>query len=318
MNHDFQVPDAIRYFLGSLSEAGQMTFEEKFFTDADFSEWLDEVETDLIDDYIRGELSATERMKFEENYLITAGRRARVKAAAALWENEKAVIEVTVTKVAKISFWEGLKTFFTVSQLSFAVPVILLLALLGGIVFFLRQPSNELAEKGNENINIPPIQTPFPTFTPESTSPTPTVSSTQSITPPKTATPNIKSSPSPIEKEKPNTIEAPQPFIATITLFPSLRGDGEVKKIILKKETKSLYLSLNRDLKGDFENYQVQLSGAGDNLILSQKLSGKKALGIIISTKKLQNGSYKITLKGEKTDGEFRNLSFYNFSIEKK
>ena len=91
MNQDLNEQNAIQYFLGGLSEAEQMAFEEKFFTDPEFSEWLDEIEIDLVDDYVRGELSATEKMKFEEKYLVSERRRARVTAAIALWENEKAI-----------------------------------------------------------------------------------------------------------------------------------------------------------------------------------------------------------------------------------
>ena len=318
MKQDFQEQDAIRYFLGTLSEAGQLAFEEKFFTDPDFSEWLDEVETDLIDDYLRGELSATERMKFEENYLVTVQRDARLKASRTLWENERSAPEAADARLGESAFWESFKAFFTVSQLSYAVPVILLLALLGGIVFFMNRPSNEIAEKGNTNINSPLNPAPFPTLKPESILPTPTLPPTQSIDPQKTEVPIVRPTPPPSEKETPNPIEVPQPFIATITLFPSLRGDGDARKIILKKETKSLYLRLDRDIKGDFENYRADLSSAGGNLISSQKLSGKKALGMTVSTKTLQNGSYKITLKGETSGGEFRSLSFYNFAIDKK
>jgi hypothetical protein len=88
--------------------------------------------------------------------------------------------------------------------------------------------------------------------------------------------------------------------------------------VILKKETKNLYVRLNRDLDQDFEKYLVEVRDDGGNLILSQNLAAKKSLGISIPTKSLANGNYKITLKGAKADEDFKTVSFYNFSVEKK
>lgn len=315
MKQDLNEQNAIKYFLGELSEAEQMAFEEKFFTDAEFSEWLDEVEIDLVDDYVRGELSATEKMKFEEKYLVSERRRARVSAAIALWEDEKANSKVAVAETPKVSFWESLRSFFAVPQLSIAVSLVLLLAVVGALFFFLRKPVPEIAQKGNENINAPITPTPVPTNSP-TLSPTPSVSISPQISPAASVTP--KKSPTPIEKEIPPQIETPQPVIATITLFPSLRSGDESKRVTLKKETKSLNIRLNRDIEGDFEKYQAEVRDSAGNVISTFNLPNKKSFNISIPAKNLPNGNYKITLKGAKSDGEFRSLSFYNFSVEKK
>ena len=129
-------------------------------------------------------------------------------------------------------------------------------------------------------------------------------------------TPTIKPTPSPTES--PKQIEPPQPTLATITLFPSLRSGGEVKKVTLKKETKNLYVRLNRDLDRDFDRYLVEVANSNGNLISTQNLSAKKTLGISIPAKSLSNGSYKITLKGAKADEDFKTVGFYNFLVEKK
>ncbi len=258
MNQDFQEQDAIRYFFGELSEAELTAFEDKFFADAEFSDRLEESETDLIDDYLRGELSATEQMKFEEKYLVSEHRRERVQAATAIWENEKAQATVAVVETSKVTFWESIKSFFTVPQLTFVAPIILLLVLLGGLFFFLRQPSSDMVEKGNENINILPTPTLFPSISPD-ISPTPTISPTADKIPAKTATPKVNPTPSPTAKETPKPIEPPQPVTASITLFPTNRSDG-ITNIILKKGTKTLFLSLNRDIKDEVEKYQIEVS----------------------------------------------------------
>jgi len=317
MNQDLPENDARKYFFGELGDAELTAFEDKFFAEAEFSDWLEEIETDLIDDYVNDELTASEKIKFEEKYLVSNRRQARVKAALALSEMKRAGSPAVVVGSGQATIWQQLKEFFTVPQLAFAAPLILLLALLGGLFFFLRQTPTELVDKGNKNINSLPTPTIFPSVTPE-ISPTPTVSPDSDKTPLKTPTPIAKPTPLPTEKETPRPIEPPQPMVATITLFPSLRSDGETKKVALKKETKSLYLRLSRDLDSDFDRYLIEVRDGGGNLISTQNLSAKKAIGVSIPTKNLSNGSYKITLKGAKTDEDFKTVGFYNFSVEKK
>ncbi len=317
MNQDLPENDARKYFFGELSDAELTAFEDKFFAEAEFSDWLEEIEADLIDDYVHNELTATEKIKFEEKYLVSDRRQARVKAALALSRMNKAESPAVLIEPDKVTIWQQLKEFFTVPQLAFAAPVILLLALLGGLFFFLRQTPTELVEIGNKNINSLPTPTVFPSLPPE-ISPTPTVSPNSDKTPLTTPTPGVKLTPVPTAKETPRPIAPPQPMVATITLLPSLRSDGETKKVVLKKETKSLYLRLSRDLDSEFDKYLIEVRDGAGNLISTQKLSAKKALGVSIPTKNLSNRSYKITLKGAKTDEDFKTIGFYNFSVEKK
>ncbi len=314
MSQDFNEQNAIQYFLGELSETDQSEFEERFFTDEFFSEWLDEVETDLIDDYLHGELSATEKMKFEEKYLVSERRRARVLAATAILENEKSVVKVPIVETTQTSFWEKLRSFFGVPQFAVAIPLILILAVIGSIIFFFRQPTTEIVQKGNENINSPISPTPVLKNSPE-ISPTPTISPKVEISPNKTETP--KPTPTATPKENPQ-IEQPQPVIAAITLFPSLRSGEEGKKVILKKETKSLNVRLTKDIETEFEKYQVEVRDGSGNIVSTFNLAKQKSFNISIPTKSLANGNYKIALKGVNNSGESRNLSFYYFSVEKK
>ena len=314
MSQDFNEQKAIQYFLGELSETDQSEFEERFFTDEFFSEWLDEVETDLIDDYLRGELSATEKMKFEEKYLVSERRRTRVLAATAILENEKSAVKVPIVEASQSSFWEKLRSFFVVPQFAVAVPLILILALVGAIIFFFRQPTIEIVKKGNENINAPFSPTPIPSNSPE-ISPIPTNSPKVEVSPNKTETP--KTTPTATPKETPQ-IESPQPIIATITLFPSLRSGEEGKKVVLKKETKSLNVRLTQDRETEFEKYQAEVRDSTGSVVTTFNLANKKSFNISIPTKSLANGNYKIALKGVNNSGESRNLSFYYFSVEKK
>jgi len=57
---------SIRYLLGGLSEKERTTIEERFFADDQEFEELEIAEGELIDRYVRKELSATDQLQFEE------------------------------------------------------------------------------------------------------------------------------------------------------------------------------------------------------------------------------------------------------------
>jgi hypothetical protein len=324
MSSDFQEQEAVRYFYGELSETEQAAVEEKFFTDAEFSEWLDEVETDLIDSYARGEMSATEKRKFEEKFLVSERRRERVRAASAILKLEKENAAQTVvasSSATKISFWESLKEFFNFSQygLAYAAGLVLILFLLGGILF-LRQPQNEIVQKGNENINVAPTRPATPEI-----SPAPTANAAPSISnenanftnaaPQKSATPKPSETPTPAPTRP---AQAPQPVVAFFSLFPSVRSGGDAQKLVLKKDARTVQMRLARESGEEFARYRAELRDAGGKLIFSQNLSNRKTLISTFPAGILRQGTYELTLKGARAGEDFQDLSFYNFSIEKK
>jgi len=74
----------VRYLLGNLSEAEEVAIEDRAFADPEFLAALDAAEADLIDSYVRGELSTSEHAPFENRFLSSASRRNKVEFARAL------------------------------------------------------------------------------------------------------------------------------------------------------------------------------------------------------------------------------------------
>jgi DNA-directed RNA polymerase specialized sigma24 family protein len=69
----------IRYLLGVASDTERLAIEEEVFApDADFDVLL-QAEDELIDDYVRGALSTSDRRLFESNFLCTEERRQRLE-----------------------------------------------------------------------------------------------------------------------------------------------------------------------------------------------------------------------------------------------
>lgn len=74
----------VKYLLGDLSETEQVQVEERAFADAEYLGALEAAEADLIDNYVRGGLSQSERRAFERRFLTSPSRWSKVEFARAL------------------------------------------------------------------------------------------------------------------------------------------------------------------------------------------------------------------------------------------
>jgi hypothetical protein len=81
---DYSKEDTIEYLLGALSEAETERFDALSVSDTEFADELSAVEADLIDAYVRGELSGQTLARFEGHYLSSPLRRDKVEFARAL------------------------------------------------------------------------------------------------------------------------------------------------------------------------------------------------------------------------------------------
>jgi hypothetical protein len=326
MSNDFDEQKAVSYFLGNLSEEEREKVEESSFLDPEFGDFLDEVETDLIDSYVRGELDPAAKRNFERNFLVSERRRERVRAARILGRENvyhlPSAETVPSVSETKAGLWETLREKFRLPQfgLAFAAGFILLLFLLGGIMLFRRRPP-EFVRIGNENIS----GTPTPSIAREETPRESLVSNQNTnIKPQNTATPPQSPVPTPKAEEKPKQVPPPkqQPVVASFSLDPSpsvrTGGGGTTQNLSIKKETESLRLKLDRNSEEEFERFNVELRDAGRRLIFTRNLRNRKALTVVIPARRLPPGRYELILKGAKADEDFDELNTYNFTIVRK
>lgn len=82
----FREETARAYLLGELPEGEARAFEERALADAGLRDEVDAAEKDLIDEYVRGELSPPERGRFERLFLASERRRQSVAFARAFNE----------------------------------------------------------------------------------------------------------------------------------------------------------------------------------------------------------------------------------------
>ena len=74
----------VRYLLGNLTEEEQTRVEDRAFAEIDYFGAMEAAEVDLIDSYVRGELSQVDRRAFERRFLTSPARLSKVEFARAL------------------------------------------------------------------------------------------------------------------------------------------------------------------------------------------------------------------------------------------
>jgi hypothetical protein len=333
---------AIRYLYGEHLEAERDDIEERLFTDEDFSLFVDDVENDLIDEYLRGELSFEEKRRFETKYLTTDGRRDRVALAGTLHEKvfagATATTETLAAETPPAGFGEKIAAFFRFQNLALAggFAAVLFLLVLGG-VWLSTQPGDDIVKEKdtNENENIaPPPDDPMPVPTPEentnSASSEENKNTTESVPPPKPADANVKSKPvAPPPKAAPKKPVRPkpappvrqQPRIFIATLLPPLRSSKTpVLEIPAGAETVRLQLVDNFGAK--YEKFLVELNDGIGNTVWSGEVKAgrakpQKSVTVSIPNTAFGAGNYEVAVSGVTSDGSTDEINFYNFTVRK-
>ncbi|HET9711147.1 MAG TPA: hypothetical protein VFP64_04675 [Pyrinomonadaceae bacterium] len=143
------------YILGTLSDEEKARLEEGYFVDdAEFEEF-EIAEEELIDRYVRGELSQQESDQLEKTFARSPRLIQRVQIARVLANRlapEKvATAQTPQPRPARISWWQSLFGFSNASRApAMAVGFSVLLLLLGGVTLLmayvsLREQSRQVA-----------------------------------------------------------------------------------------------------------------------------------------------------------------------------
>ncbi len=121
------------YLLGNLSEDEIAETEMQILADQEFAENMEIVETDLIEEYLDGELSANDQKSFEENYLNCEPRLKKVEFLKSV---KKFAESQSPAKEPMPSFFETLKTKFNLRPLTLAFGTIALICAVGFTSYF--------------------------------------------------------------------------------------------------------------------------------------------------------------------------------------
>ena len=317
-----------RYLLGDLSEEQQIEIEDRAFEDPELVATITAVENDLIDEYVREDLSEADRRKFESRFLASASRRQRLEFAKAFVKvGARAVApEKTLTQPSPAWSWrESLYAF--ISGLNpatrFATVAVMLLILIGAAWLLLQsiqmrrqltqlQAENQTREnarrtleqqieaehKRNEELNARRNQENQQRE--QSNQSPPQLNQTEEPTP-------------------------ARPVIASLTLLPGIsRGGGAKPNLVLTDDTRQVRLNVGIDPEEQYKIFTAELRTVAGNQVwssrnLTAKSRGKaRAVGLTLPASVLKSGEYELRLSGLKEGGGSEDVGFYYFGVKKR
>lgn len=275
------------YFLTSQEDLRQEDFE--LTAEPGIFELAEQVESELVDDYVIGRLSSADQKLFESQYLVTEARRAKVAEAQML---VRAAAEFgEEARLGANTSWFG-----WVSANKFALPTavtVLIAAAFFAYVALRREAPTEIA-KIEPPVRIEPVE--------EIVLPAPTA-------------PTDVSKPANSDSGKTSKKFTP----ATISLSPrNFRNRGR-EIVILKDDTCVPFLIKLEAEPGArvFSNYSVRIETPEGVLIPSSTtIVNKNKAAITVSVAaNFEAGSYIIYLTGFNRDSELEPVGEYAFRV---
>jgi hypothetical protein len=130
----------IAYLLEELPQEELEQFEDECFAQESWPAELNLAEQDLMDAYLRGELTQERRQRFEQNYLTTEARQERILIAAALLrhvdEHTAAAQAIIAAQPVEQTWGERLRAFWSSQSWALrAVVAFAVVVIIAGVVW---------------------------------------------------------------------------------------------------------------------------------------------------------------------------------------
>jgi hypothetical protein len=294
-----------RYLLGELSEREQADLEMRYFEDPRVFDELVEVETSLIDDYVRGRLTPETRQRFETHFLADPRRCARVQFAEALARvidranGETRLPTEPSTTRAGGSWLDWIRT----PGFAMALATLLALVVVGTWLIV-------SARRTNEEIAAGPATDEGGRAGDASSTPRPAD--------------EVRPSPAPPTETTPPPTSRPVLTVATLalTVGPGERSAdaNQLPTVTIPPSTDQVRFALTL-LDHDYARYRVIVRLIGGAEVLRQSdlvpvtAGAEPALTLTAPATRFESGDYMLTLQGANAGGEYEDLSVTLFRI---
>ena len=313
-----------RYLLGDLPEEQQVAIEDRAFADKDYLALVTAVENDLIDEYVRHELTTTERQQFERQFLASAERRKRVEFAKALARVPAIPERTVVSERAQWSWRDSLYAF--ISGLNpaarFAMAAVILLLLVGGAWLLtetlrLRRQLTQLQAQNQARQNELQQQVEAERRRGEELN--------ARLTQEQQQREQSEESLRQLSETGDATNPPPRPIVAALTLLPGLsRGGGDKARLVMPEAARLVRLQIGIDPDEPYKTFAVELrTAAGRQVWTRENLSARTrgrthAVSLTLPAAALKSGDYELRLSGRKEAGESEDVGFYYFDVKRK
>lgn len=309
-----------QYLLGAVTEAERTQLEDRLFADDEFHEQLLALKSELADEYVRGELSVTERARFAQRFLHSEAGRQRVAFAHALLEalpEPEPVAAPAVVGAEQSVWWQSLLGFWRTPAWQFAMAAAAILLAFGSFWLYRERTRlhSELDIARAAQLRQQQQQQASQRQLDEQR--TRGAQLAAALEREKAARARLAQ-----ERAKPPLPPASAPLsFLTFTLLPGVsRAGGSLETLALPRTIARVNLQLQ--LAGDerFSQYRVELRTLRGQLILRQsRLQARgQAVTVSVPAQRLAAGEYELTLQAPASPGQFTDVGFYYIHVVKK
>jgi TolA-binding protein len=333
-NDPFKDDIIVRYLLGDLPEGEQCEIEDRAFQDPQTLQQILSIENDLIDEYVRGELSDSSRRKFEGRFLASPERQKKVAFAKALTTvlPETAVIEKSnrpLVATQPPGLWNLLKTYLRGLNpaASFSLAAAALLFIAGSLWLVtdsIRLRGKVAQLQAEQQTQQRQQQTLEGELANERTRNDDLASRLQSEEQQRERNETLLRELEQQREEKEAAVKPTLSSILSFALLPGTRGGSSRPKLTLPTEARLVRLQLGLEAGDEYKSYRVQLNSQTTPAVWSQSnLSARAARGgqvvvLNLPAKLLTTGQYELALTGITNDGRTEAVAYYNFDVQKR
>jgi hypothetical protein len=321
------------YLLGTLSEEETERLDELSISDDEFAMRLSTAENDLVDSYVKGELSGETLEQFKSFYLSSPKRREKVRFAHTFLVYEKSSVEQERQPQANLprSFESSEKALHPFSRLrslafprvalqwGFAVAALLILLAGGYLLFENLRLRSQMTRVQAEHAALQQREQDLERqLTDQRTAGAEKAKELESVRESLAKLEQQLAANQQGEKIGPQSHE---PNSVYFDLLPQTRGTGQIADITVPMGTDYVVLRLELE-SNDFPEYQVVLKNPATNQIIwrSGKLKAKsrgnnKTISISVRASLLKQRNYTLEASGTGPSGAAEFISGYPFRV---
>lgn len=318
--NDYNEKLIVKYLLGDLSQPEVERLDELSFTEDDFFHRLQAVENNLIDAYVRDELSLREQEQFRQHFLAIPKRRERVEFAKALavFEAEEPVVETLApSQPATVWWWQSWSSPFRVPrwvwQFSLVVAAIILLVVIPWLFIEAQRLRGRLAQMQEEHETL---------IRREQELQAQVTSERADRERLATELRHVQEQRDKLEREQGLLRQSKSTF--AFFVFPPGRRGSDTKDLSISSKITTVKLRLEFE-SDDYPAYRAVLKTQSDNKevwssgrLKARQKGASKSVEVNIPARLLNTSGYYLDLKAIKTSGEEDDVSTYPFRIVKK
>lgn len=322
----FNEKSIVRYLLGDLPEQEQVRIEDRAFSDPEYLQNVLAVESDLIDEYVRGGLSEHERRQFESRFLASRERRQKVEFARAL---SAVASEATATEpvqwhalVPQASWWESF-----IAMVRGATPAVRLVVAAASLVVVIGM-SWLITQTVRFRAELAQLQAQHQEQRRQQDALEQQVIGERARSRELEAQLQGEREQREIAEELARRLEqeraaqAAQSTLASLLLWPGIsRTAGNRPKLVVPQAARLARLQVGLEPEDEYESFRVELRNAQGSEVWSQRdlrprpSRAGRVVVLSVPARLLVSGDYELALKGVVAGGAVEEVRYYYFSV---